>query len=1075
MEYNRIAAFLLPVLFAASCIGESAGPQNGDSKEIAFAVEVEKPFFVYREPTKSVIASEDGTIVLPLTCKVTEGILMAPEATKAAMYSELESIGNFKVTSYDGNRKVIDDKTVKYYPDEDKWLLEDNPKSWLAGHSMNFFAYANLPSGSSISAVGSDSQTFECTIQSTAAAQKDAMLGYYGGDGNGEGVATLKFNHPLTAVIFKIGNIVEGDRTHTVTGIESITLKGVYASGTAVASGEGDVLSYDWGGSRSSTADVSEPLSGPVGTVGEPFLLIPQDLSEANVTIEALLTTADGTKLSQAVLKSGTWESGKTNTYVLGYTDYISVESISLNKTSTVIKKTDDETLQATILPADADDQTVVWTTSDPAVATVDEYGKVTAVGVGTCTITATPADGVAPATCTVTVINPVVSIVLDNIDLVLAQEGEHNNKTLVATVTYYDGTVKKSNSEKCVSWSSSNENVATVSEEGGLVLARIDQGTSYSTIRATTIDHDEFGNPMTAECSLNVPYFSIATTCYITNGTSGTMYTQAIAHSNTGMTPVNIVYYVDNTYNGGTLEYVYLTDSSTGQVQGHYVGTGRVYAVADYGNGIVNVSNDCIVTVGPAEAEQETTMSLSPEIMILSPQEEAQAMADMHYHLGQSWKTDRNVNWTTSNPGVAVVNASGIVTGVGAGTCTITATSQYLPTSGERVVNQMTVIVNNEAHITLNRTALGLLKNDVFDLTAKVTHTDGSKDANVSWSSTNSSVATVDNTGHVVAVAEGECDIVVTSNINPEITAACHVTVSDSNIGVTGIELSKAVIVIGNGSSGELSATIQPLSATNQNIIWSSSCTNVATVTANGSSCNITATGIGKAYVTATSEDGGYSASCEVIVPGVVIPGASLPASTTGNTVNGIHLFGTKGSTSPVYFSIFPADAGQYIQSVSWTSSNSINFEINWDGPGTNSNTGTLNTSYSFPSNETTYVQVSLSTGQTLVSNTTSVFKQTGTFNTIKDAIVISPTSVSLRPGELSGIAIAVPHYLGTATYKNTNVYWSSTDDEVAVVVHQDGDLKIRALKPGTCKIIAKAAQDITKTAEISVTVTEP
>ena len=82
----------------------------------------------------------------------------------------------------------------------------------------------------------------------------------------------------------------------------------------------------------------------------------------------------------------------------------ISVDSITLNKTELSLVKGATETLTATVLPENATDKTVTWTSSDEAVATV-ENGVVTAVAAGNATITATAGDKT--ATCAVTVTNP--------------------------------------------------------------------------------------------------------------------------------------------------------------------------------------------------------------------------------------------------------------------------------------------------------------------------------------------------------------------------------------------------------------------------------------------------------------------------------------------------------------------------------------------------------------------------------------------------------------------------------------------------------------------------------------------
>ena len=84
----------------------------------------------------------------------------------------------------------------------------------------------------------------------------------------------------------------------------------------------------------------------------------------------------------------------------------MAVTGVSLNKASTSIAVGADETLVATIAPANADDQVVTWSSDDSTVASVDTSGKVTGVNAGSATITVTTHDGSFTDTCAVTVTN---------------------------------------------------------------------------------------------------------------------------------------------------------------------------------------------------------------------------------------------------------------------------------------------------------------------------------------------------------------------------------------------------------------------------------------------------------------------------------------------------------------------------------------------------------------------------------------------------------------------------------------------------------------------------------------------
>lgn len=112
-------------------------------------------------------------------------------------------------------------------------------------------------------------------------------------------------------------------------------------------------------------------------------------------------------------------------------------------------------------------------------------------------------------------------------------------------------------------------------------------------------------------------------------------------------------------------------------------------------------------------------------------------------------------------------------------------------------------------------------------------------------------------------ALKEGNVTIKVIDTISGE-SKSFNVIVTHKNINIIGITLNKSRISINKGSSETLYATISPNNATNKNVFWNSSNNNVATVDSSG---KITAVGIGTAIITVTTEDGGYTATCNVTV----------------------------------------------------------------------------------------------------------------------------------------------------------------------------------------------------------------
>ena len=174
-----------------------------------------------------------------------------------------------------------------------------------------------------------------------------------------------------------------------------------------------------------------------------------------------------------------------------------------------------------------------------------------------------------------------------------------------------------------------------------------------------------------------------------------------------------------------------------------------------------------------------------------------------------------------------------------------VTGDKQDIPVSGVE-------LDSTEAEMTT--------KDEPLTLTANVKPANAAN-KEVKWSSSDESVATVSD-GVVTPVGEGDTIITVTT-VDGEFTAECRVTVSD--IHVTEISLNKDSLKLYNKGRAELlTATVLPDVATNKTVLWSSSDESVVTVSETGV---VTPVGEGQAVITATTEDGGFTAECFVVV----------------------------------------------------------------------------------------------------------------------------------------------------------------------------------------------------------------
>ena len=139
------------------------------------------------------------------------------------------------------------------------------------------------------------------------------------------------------------------------------------------------------------------------------------------------------------------------------------------------------------------------------------------------------------------------------------------------------------------------------------------------------------------------------------------------------------------------------------------------------------------------------------------------------------------NITWSSSDTSIATVDASGTVSGVSPGECYVTATSS----DGGFVFATIKITINSTppiTNITLNETEKTIYIGDFLNtvtLTPTISPSE-SAGVGVTWSSSNSSVASVDQNGVVTAVAKGTATITCNANDESGITASCLITVDE-------------------------------------------------------------------------------------------------------------------------------------------------------------------------------------------------------------------------------------------------------------------------------------------------------
>ena len=161
---------------------------------------------------------------------------------------------------------------------------------------------------------------------------------------------------------------------------------------------------------------------------------------------------------------------------------------------------------------------------------------------------------------------------------------------------------------------------------------------------------------------------------------------------------------------------------------------------------------------------------------------------------------------------------------------------------------------------VSLDRTTAEVGLNSTIKLVATVAPSNASIKT-VTWTTSNASIATVASDGTVKGISEGTATITATTK-DGGFTATCEVTVR--RIAVTDVTLSKSELSLSTGQSYTLTANVLPSNASNKSVTWQSSNDAVATVSSSG---YVRAISEGTATITATTVDGGFTATCAVTV----------------------------------------------------------------------------------------------------------------------------------------------------------------------------------------------------------------
>ena len=496
----------------------------------------------------------------------------------------------------------------------------------------------------------------------------------------------------------------------------------------------------------------------------------------------------------------------------------IHVTGVSLNKEHIEITSGSMDRLGEMVEPENAANKSVVWYSTDEAVATVQQSGVILAHEPGQAQIIVVTNDGQKTARCQITV-NPL-----------------HVNYVGIATSSkiIYTGTTFQPElvirppeaNDRSVVWSSSNEAVATVNQDG--VITGISEGDV--TIYAKANDGGITGKYdfWVRNATYHVTSISLdRTSLDMTIGMEETLLAEILPANAT----VKDIRWLSSDLN---VAWVY----PNGVVKATGLGTATITARAEDGG----LEAHCTVTVGGSDPSRVTGVRLNMTSITLV----TGGFGALTAIVSPSTAANQLVTWSSSAPSIAEVDNAGHVTGKRAGTAIITVTTR----DGNKTATCTVTVQNQDIPvngISLNKSSLSLNTGESAMLTASLSPSNATNPA-VEWSSSNSSVATVSQGGMVTAVNPGTARISAVSH-NGHV-AECSVTVTRKikSISITGATTMQAK------TSTQLTAVISPSDAENKSVAWSSSNPNIATVTIDGV---VTALSPGYVTITALAKDG--------------------------------------------------------------------------------------------------------------------------------------------------------------------------------------------------------------------------
>ncbi len=728
----------------------------------------------------------------------------------------------------------------------------------------------------------------------------------------GDGIVTYSTSDPTIALVDNNGKV-------TIVGVGTVTIT---ATASATSHYKAASASYSLNVEQKNVQELSFPKS-----------IVNKKYGDSNYTIVANHAVGDGdVTYSSSNTNVATVDNSGTVTIVgvgtatitataAETSDYSSSSasySLNVDKSNQLlsfpvssVNKTEGDSPFSIIVTHSVGDGTVTYSSSDMNVATVDNSGRVTIIGLGTATITAKASSTshykAAAASYSLNVSTKSaqnMSFPFSNVDK------EYGDSSFTVSVAHPVG-------DGAITYSSSNPNVATVDNSGNVIIV----GVGMTTITATAAETSDYSSS-SASYSLNVAkgsqelsfpistinkkygelFFTIGATHSVGDGTvtystsnptvalvddvgkvtivgvgtatitataSSTEHYKAAAASyslNVGTKTAQVLSFpfsvVEKEY--GDSDYVMIANQSIGDGTITYSSSDMNVATVDNSGKvtIVGVGTATIMATA-AETSDYSSSSASYSLNVSKGSQELSfAISTINKKLGDLFFTvsatqsvgDGTVTYSTSNPTVALVDNSGKVTIVGLGTTTIIATATETSNYKEASASYSLNVGSKTAQVLSFPESIVNKKYGDADYTMSVNHLVG--DGTITYSSSNESIATVDNSGKVMLFGAGTVTIIATASETPSYAASSISYTLNVGKGIQKLEFAELAVNKRYGDADYTMVVTHPVG--DGTITYSSSDTSVATVDNSG---KVTIVGVGTTTIIAiAAETSNYS-----------------------------------------------------------------------------------------------------------------------------------------------------------------------------------------------------------------------